>query len=51
MPVTQKRDSFGPYYQYGNHGYKYRYPSTNLTLKLVAKNKALLQQKAAHAHR
>jgi hypothetical protein len=48
MPVKQKKDSIGSYYQYGNHGKKYYYKANDPVSRHTAKNKALMQQKAAH---
>lgn len=42
MPVHKGRDSKGIYYQWGNHGKKYRGKD--------AKEKAARQGRAAHAH-
>ena len=49
MPVHRRRDTKGPYYQWGNHGKKYYYRSNNVRSRENAKSKANLQGRAAHA--
>lgn len=51
MPIFNRRDSHGPYYQYGEHGTKYYYISGNVTSRNIAYEKAYAQVKAAHARR
>lgn len=49
MPIYRDRDSFGPYYQWGNHGKKYYYISGNVRSRTIAYNKSLKQAQAAYA--
>ena len=48
MPINNRHDRFGYYYQWGNHGAKYYYDS--LTSKRRAYKKAVAQAAAAHAY-
>ena len=49
MPVRNRRDHSGPYFQWGNHGKKYYYnPLSSRSLKIAA-GKAMRQCRAAHA--
>lgn len=50
MPVHRGKDVLGPFYQYGQHGKKYRYISGSLLSRNQARRKALLQGIAMHAH-
>jgi hypothetical protein len=49
MPVHRKKDSKGPYYQWGDSGKKYHYEEGNKTSRERAKNKATKQGQAARA--
>jgi hypothetical protein len=49
MPVQRKKDSEGPYYQWGNSGKKYHYEAGNKASRERAKNKATKQGQAARA--
>lgn len=49
MPVKRKTDSIGSYYQWGNHGKKYRYIPNNKKSREIAKKKAIKQGIAVHA--
>lgn len=49
MPIYRDRDSFGPYYQWGNHGKKYYYISGNVRSRTIAYNKSLKQAQAVYA--
>ena len=49
MPVKCKRDSKGPYCQWGGSGKKYRYTAGNKAGRDAARNKAEKQGAAAHA--
>ena len=46
MEPTQKRDSYGPYFQYGDSGEKYRYSDGNELTKEQAKSKAMDEYKS-----
>jgi hypothetical protein len=50
MPTHNRRDSKGPYYQWGNHGAKYHYTAGNAKSRQAAKRKADKQGQAAHAN-
>lgn len=50
MPILRKKDSRGSYYQWGNHGAKYRYIVGNPKSRNLAKSKAHLQERAAYSH-
>jgi len=50
MPIFRKKDSDGPYYQWGNRGAKYHYISGNKRSREIAYQKAARQAGAAHAH-
>ncbi len=49
MPVKRKQDTKGPYYQWGNHGKKYRYKPNNPISRQKAKEKAKRQGMAVHS--
>lgn len=49
MPVHRGKDSKGPYYQWGDHGKKYRYEAGNKQSREAAKEKAERQGRAARA--
>lgn len=49
MPVRRRKDSRGPYYQWGDNGKKYRYRSGNKSSRVKAKEKAQRQGRAARA--
>jgi len=49
MPVHRRKDSKGPYYQWGDSGKKYHYESGNNQPRQRAKEKAKKQGRAAHA--
>jgi hypothetical protein len=49
MPVQRKKDSQGPYYQWGDSGKKYHYEAGNTASRERAKNKATKQGQAARA--
>jgi hypothetical protein len=49
MPVQRREDSKGPYYQWGDHGRKYRYTSGDKASRDRAKQGATRQGQAAHA--
>lgn len=46
MPIHNKRDRHGPYFQFGNHGKKYYYKPNNNTSRLKALMKCQLQMRA-----
>lgn len=50
MPVKQKSDSKGPYYQWGDSGAKYHYTSGSAKSREAAKAKAGKQGQAAYAN-
>ncbi len=49
MPVRRRRDAKGPYYQWGDHGRKYRYTPRDSASRAQAKRRATQQGQAAHA--
>jgi hypothetical protein len=49
MPVRRRRDSDGPYYQWGDSGKRYRYKSGDKESREHAKRKATKQGQAARA--
>lgn len=49
MPVRRGRDSKGPYYQWGEHGKRYRYEPGDRDGREKAKRAAAKQGQAAHA--
>jgi hypothetical protein len=49
MPVHRKKDSKGPYYQWGDSGKKYHYEAGNKTSRERARSKATKQGQAARA--
>lgn len=49
MPVHQGKDSQGPYYQWGNHGKKYRYTPNDSVTRNKAKAQATKQGVAVYA--
>lgn len=49
MPVRRRQDAKGPYYQWGDHGRKYRYTSGNTASRERAKHAATRQGQAARA--
>ena len=46
MPIYRRQDKLGPYYQFGNHGFKYRYIARNIKSRLEAYNKCRKQGQA-----
>lgn len=50
MPVVRGVDSKGTYYQWGDHGKKYYYITSDTNSRSRAKHKAGLQGRAAYAH-
>ncbi len=50
MPVRNRRDHNGPYFQWGNHGKKYYYNPLSTRSVNIAAGKALRQGRAAHAN-
>ena len=50
MPVRRHHDNKGPYYQWGDHGKKYRYTPGDKDSRERAKRGATRQGQAAHAH-
>ena len=50
MPVRRRQDAKGPYYQWGDHGRKYRYTVGDKASRDRAKQGATRQGQAAHAH-
>ena len=50
MPVHRSHDSKGPFYQWGNRGKKYYYIANNVRSRENAKEKAILQGRAAYAN-
>jgi hypothetical protein len=50
VPVRRREDSKGPYYQWGDHGRKYRYTPGDKASRDRAKQGATRQGEAAHAH-
>lgn len=51
MPIYKRKDSKGPYYQYGSKGAKYYFNSTSERSETIAYNKAVRQTQAIHANR
>jgi hypothetical protein len=49
VPVRRRQDAHGPYYQWGDHGRKYRYPPGDKETRERAKRGAARQGHAAHA--
>lgn len=49
MPIYQREDSNGHYYQYGNHGAKYYFIVGNAKSQTDAYDKAKRQTAAIHA--
>ena len=49
MPVQRRHDNKGPYYQWGDHGRKYRYTPGDKDSRQRAKRSATRQGQAAHA--
>ena len=49
MPIFRRRDTSGPYYQYGWHGKKYYYTARDVVSRESAKEKAYRQMRAIHA--
>jgi hypothetical protein len=49
MPVFRRKDAQGPYYQWGDHGKKYRYKPGNKESRDRAKQGATRQGQAARA--
>ena len=49
MPIHRRKDSEGPYYQWGDSGKKYHYEAGNEKSRKAAKAKAEKQAQAAHA--
>ena len=50
MPVHRGKDGDGPFYQWGDHGKRYRYESGDRTSRERARTRAARQGQAAHAH-
>lgn len=50
MPIYNKHDSKGHYYQWGNHGHKYYYHAGNNIQRLQAHERAKIQAAAAYAN-
>ncbi|HZR15345.1 MAG TPA: hypothetical protein VFC33_19065 [Acidimicrobiia bacterium] len=50
MPVHRGKDRVGPFYQWGDHGKRYRYESGDRASRQRAKDQAARQGQAAHAH-
>jgi len=50
MPVHREKDSKGPYYQWGNHGKRYRYIANNKASRERAYAKSQAQARAIYAH-
>ena len=48
MPIQNKKDKYGPYYQWGNHGKRYYYKTNNKTSRLNALRKCELQMRAIY---
>ena len=49
MPIYERQDNFGRYYQYGNHGAKYYFISSQASQQL-AYRKAVRQAQAIHSN-
>ena len=49
MPVYERRDRQGPYFQWGDHGKQYRYTEGDEKSKAQAKQQAAKQGRAAYA--
>jgi hypothetical protein len=49
MPIHKRTDSFGSYYQFGDHGKKYYFERGNKQSEQQAYNKAKRQGAAIHA--
>jgi hypothetical protein len=49
MPLHNKHDDYGHYYQFGDHGYKYYYDKNNKHSEFLAKRSALRQGRAIEA--
>jgi hypothetical protein len=49
MPVRRRKDAQGPYYQWGDHGKKYRYKPGDKAGRERAKQGATRQGQAARA--
>jgi hypothetical protein len=50
MPVAQRHDTQGSYYQWGNHGHKYYFNPNSDQSRSTAKTHATKQGMAAHAN-
>ena len=50
MPIREKKDSSGHYYQWGNHGGKYYFDPKDNKDKQKALKKAQRQARAIYAH-
>jgi hypothetical protein len=50
VPVHRGKDGDGPFYQWGDHGKRYRYEPGDRTSRERAKAEAARQGQAAHAH-
>ena len=50
MPVHRGQDAKGPFYQWGEHGKRYRYTPGDKDAREKAKRAASRQGEAAHAH-
>ena len=49
MPISQKTDRTGTYFQYGKHGKKYYYTTGNKKSREAAYNKAIKQMIAIYS--
>ena len=49
MPLHNRYDRYGHYYQYGDHGYKYYYNANDKHSKLISRQNAIRQGRAIHA--
>lgn len=50
MPIHNREDAGGPYFQWGEHGKKYYYKHGDAAGKADARDKAGRQARAAYAH-
>ena len=50
MPVHRGRDYLGPFYQWGEHGKRYRYSTGDVRERAAARRKAEAQGRAAYAN-
>ncbi len=49
MPMFNLRDKIGPFYRYGETGYKYRYIPNNPKSRALAREKCIRQIRAIQA--